>query len=141
MAVTPSPLSPAAAARRTDETPLLDAERLDVYRVALEFLALVPSLHPRRACGDLRDQLERAGSSILLNLAEGVGRFAPLDKARFYGIARGSAMECAAILHVLHARALAPVTTCRSARFLLVRIVQMITRLVARMAHEAARSR
>ncbi len=139
MAVTPSPLSPAA--RRADDSPQLDAERLDAYRVALEFLALVPSLHPRRACGDLRDQLERAGSSVLLNLAEGAGRFAPLDKARFFGIARGSAMECAAVLDVLHARGLAPVNACREARFLLVRIVQMLTRLVARMAHEAARAR
>ena len=40
-------------------------------------------------------------------------------------------MECAAIVDVLLARRLAPVVDCRRARALLVRIVQMLTKLDA----------
>jgi len=54
----------------------------------------------------LRDQLERASLSIVLNTAESAGRSSALDKARFVTIARGSATECAAILDVLLARGL-----------------------------------
>jgi hypothetical protein len=75
-----------------------DYERFDVYQVALEFQELVPRLFPRRGYAALRDQLDRASASILLNIAEGTGRFGRADKAHFYLIARGSAMESAAIL-------------------------------------------
>ncbi|MEJ2503491.1 MAG: four helix bundle protein, partial [Gemmatimonadota bacterium] len=43
-------------------------------------------------------QLHRAATSILLNIAEGSGRYRKLAMAQFYVIATGSAMECAAIL-------------------------------------------
>ena len=45
--------------------------RFDCYRVALEFQAMVPRLFPRRGFSSLRDQLDRASASILLNIAEG----------------------------------------------------------------------
>ena len=111
----------------------LDAERLDVYVVAREFDALAARLVPRRGQAALRDQLERASSSILLNIAEGAGRYARADKAQFYLIARGSAMECAAALDVLLGRGLISAASHRHARGLLVRIVQMLTRLTQRM--------
>ena len=79
----------------------------------------------------LRDQLRRASLSIPLNLAEGVAQWSTAQKRRFYGISRGSAMECAAIVDVLLARGLAPAVDCRRARGLLVRIVQMLTKLDA----------
>ena len=77
---------------------LLDAEKLDCYRIALEFQAIAAQLVPKRGCAELRDQLDRASISIVLNIAEGCGRRSPADKARFYSMARGSATECAAIL-------------------------------------------
>lgn len=49
----------------------------------------------------LKDQLRRATSSIVLNIAEGAGRFHKNDKKNFYLIARGSANECVAILRLL----------------------------------------
>ena len=52
----------------------------------------------------LRDQLERAYLSIVLNIAEGAGRRSHRDKGRFYTIARGSAMESLALIDVLIAR-------------------------------------
>jgi len=112
--------------------PTLDHQRLDVYAVALDFNQLVAPLAPTRGDGYLRDQLKRAGLSIVLNIAEGAGRFSPRDKARFYSMARGSACECAAILDVLARDPHNPAET-RTAQALLVRIVQMLTRLGARM--------
>jgi len=113
---------------------LLDAEKLDAYRVALEFQAVAVQLVPKRGCAELRDQLDRASISIVLNIAEGCGRRSPADKGRFYSMARGSATECAAILDLLGVRGLVADRLHRRARSLLVRVVQMLTRLVERMA-------
>jgi len=46
----------------------------------------------------LKDQLQRAASSIALNLAEGSGKRTPADQKRFYQIAFGSLRECQAVL-------------------------------------------
>lgn len=70
----------------------------------------------------------------MLNIAEGSGRVAPADKARFYVIARGSAMECVAILTLLEGRALMAREVDRRSRGLLTRILAMLTRLIAAMA-------
>jgi hypothetical protein len=77
----------------TAEGPALDAERLDAYQVALEFHALAGGLPLGRGRGELRDQLDRASTSIVLNIAEGAGRRGGADRARFFAIARGSATE------------------------------------------------
>jgi len=110
-----------------------DCERLDVYRVAVQFQLLAASICSGRRLGALRDQLDRASVSIVLNVAEGSGRFAPADKAHFYLIARGSAMECLAALSLLHARSLVSPDVHRRSRALLTRIVAMLTRLSAAM--------
>ena len=90
-----APATPSAT-----DLPLLDHERLDCYRVALEFAAMVPTLaHATRH--SLRDQLERAAASICLNLAEGCGRSTRRDRLHFFSIAQGSAMECAAAIDLL----------------------------------------
>ena len=70
----------------------------------------------------------------MLNTAEGCGRRSPADKGRFYSMARGSATECAAILDLLAARGLVDARLRNRARSLLVRVVQMLSRLIARMA-------
>jgi four helix bundle protein len=113
--------------------PRFDFERFDVYRVALEFQKLVPHLVPRRGHASLRDQLDRASASILLNIGEGCGRSSRSDKASFYVIARGSATECASALDVLLARELIDPALHRQARALLIRVTQMLTKLVLRM--------
>jgi four helix bundle protein len=87
-------------------SPFLDCERLDCFRVAVEFQTLAAGFGTLRRLGALRDQLDRASVSIVLNIAEGAGRRTPADKAHFYVIARGSATECAAVLELLSARAL-----------------------------------
>jgi len=127
------PLFPGAA--------MLDAEKLDCYRIALEFQAVAVQLVPKRGCSELRDQLDRASISIVLNIAEGCGRRSPADKARFYSMARGSATECAAVIDLLGARNLVDDRQRKRARALLVRIVQMLSRLIARMATSAVAPR
>ncbi len=109
----------------------LDVEKLDCFRVAIEFQALAAGLLPK-GCGALRDQLDRASVSIALNLSEGAGCRSPRLKARYYQIARGSASECAAVLAIAAARRLADVEACTRARGLVVRIVQMLTKLECR---------
>src|SRR5215470_19794090 len=96
--------APAAETLLFSSAAVLDAEKLDCYRLAVEFQSLAARLLPKHGCAGLRDQLDRASVSIVLNIAEGAGRFSPADKARFYGIARGSATECAAIVDLLGAR-------------------------------------
>jgi len=116
---------------------LLDAEKLDCYRVAVEFQQIAAQFLPRRGQSNLRDQLDRASVSIVLNIAEGAGRTSAPDKARFYAMARGSATECAAIVDVLAVRGLIQPRARARARSLLVRIVQMLTRLNASLARQA----
>ena len=70
----------------------LDHENLDVYRCAIEFLAFafeVTSSLPRGE-GELRDQLKRAAISVVLDIAEGIGKPTVADRARYHAIARGS---------------------------------------------------
>jgi four helix bundle protein len=114
--------------------PHLDCERLDCYRVAIDFQTISARLVSGRRVGALRDQLDRASVSIVLNIAEGAGRRFGRDKANFFTIARGSATECAAVLDLLLARGLVSLPDHRHGRGLLIRIVQMLTRLIARHA-------
>jgi four helix bundle protein len=115
-------------------SPFLDCERLDCFRVAVEFQGLAADLCSQRGLGALRDQLDRASVSIVLNIAEGAGRRTAADKAHFFAIARGSATECAAVLELLATRRMLAPQAHRHGRSLLVRIVQMLTRLIARQA-------
>lgn len=123
-----APAQPAGNSVSTDPEPVLDAEKLEVYAVALELQALASTLVPPNH-RVLHDQLERASLSIVLNIAEGAGRRSRKDKRRFYAMARGSATESAAAVDVLRVRRLSPEGACRTARSLALRVVQMLTKL------------
>jgi four helix bundle protein len=114
----------------TEDAPVLDPHRLDCYRVALEFCTLAGRLLPR-GHRELRDQLARASLSIPLNVAESCGRRSPADRAHFLTIARGSTMECAAIVDCARSLGLVPIAKAKDAGWLLVRLVQMLTKLIA----------
>lgn len=51
--------------------------------------------------GNLRDQLERAASSIALNLSEGNAKRTPKEKRRYYHTAYASVQECKTILKLV----------------------------------------
>ncbi len=112
----------------------LDHEKLDVYRVALDFAAWAYTVC--RALKGLdrstRDQLVRASQSIALNIAEGCGKIPPADRGRFFQIASGSARECGAILDILHRCGTLDGETVCKGKALLVRIVAMLTRMIER---------
>ena len=109
----------------------MNFRKLDVYQVAVRFLPLAASiagnLPPRYA--NLADQLRRASLSIPLNIAEGSGkRFGP-DQRRFYAIARGSAMGCAAILDACTALTLIEQPRTEEADQLLLSTVRMLSKM------------
>ena len=110
-------------------TAMLSHESLDVYQLALKFHLGVMTLLPNRGSPTLRDQLERASVSIILNIAEGAGRRSPADRRRHFVIAQGSTYECAAILDILRLRRIAPLSRCLNARNYAVRIAQMLAKL------------
>jgi four helix bundle protein len=105
-----------------DAAAVLDIDRLDVYRVAVQFAAIVSRLCITPAA--LRDQIDRASASIVLTLAEGVGRVSGPDRAHFFAMARGSALECAAVLDLLRARGSLSESAHGEGRALLVRAVR-----------------
>ncbi|MFC1497643.1 four helix bundle protein [Verrucomicrobiota bacterium] len=81
----------------------LGHEKLDVYRLAISYVAWVYA-KANNLTGihrSARDQWLRASQSIPLNIAEGNGKSTEADRRRFFEIARGSALECAAIQDVL----------------------------------------
>lgn len=108
-------------------------ERLDVYQRAIEFLVVVARIISELPSGNasLTDQLRRAALSVPVNVAEGVGRSSAPDRRRHYAIARGSAMECAAILDACRVLQLASPDLLADGRSLLLRVVQMLSKMCA----------
>ena len=88
-------------------------EKLRVYQYALQANADIWALlKTQRRYGSLEKQIERAGESILLNIAEGAGEFSPADKVRFYRIALRSVSETAAGLDLLSHRSPTTASAC-----------------------------
>jgi four helix bundle protein len=111
--------------------PQFDHEKLDVYRVAIEFVAWAETLigDTQGLHGHRRDQLCRSAQSIPLNIAEGIGKRSTADRKRFLEIACGSAMESAASLDVLVAVKLRTASQTRIGKDLLFRVVSMLTKM------------
>ena len=78
-------------------------EKFIAYQHSIKFVSIITPLLTNLPKGNshLIDQLKRASISIPLNIAEGSGKTTKKDKRRFYSIARGSTMECAAVLDVI----------------------------------------
>jgi four helix bundle protein len=114
-----------------------DHEKLTVYEVSLAFNEwvgeLLPSIEAKAAA---KDQLDRAATSIPLNIAEENGKFSRRDRARFFDIARGSALEAAASLDVLVSRKLTARTQVIPAKDQLVQIVNMLMGLLKRLGYD-----
>jgi four helix bundle protein len=110
-----------------------DHEKLEVYKEAIAFIAwLSPILDGTLRIGEVKDQLDRASTSISLNIAEGNGKYTPKDRCRFFDIAHGSALECAAGLDVLVAKAKLTPDQIRPGKERLQKIVRMLIGLIKR---------
>jgi four helix bundle protein len=110
-----------------------DHEKLRAYQESLRFIAWAgPIIENLPAKLSARDQLERASTSIVLNIAEGNGKRSHLERCRFFDIARGSIVECAACLDVLTVRGKIDSAVAASGKEILIAIVSMVAGLIAR---------
>jgi len=112
----------------------LGHEKLDVYRLAIGYVEWV-----YEKAGNLngihrsaRDQWLRASQSMPMNIAEGNGKTAEADRRRYFEIARGSALECAAIQDVLVAGKALEEKESQERKIELDRIATMLSRLGGR---------
>ena len=109
-----------------------DHERLRAYQLAIDFVAHCEELLktvPKKMA--VYDQLDRACTSIALNIAEGNGRFARNDRCRYLDLARSSALECAACLDVLVAKDLLTKEQTLKGKEMLLGIVSMLMGLIS----------
>lgn len=106
---------------------MLHFRTLDVYRCAIAFLPMAYGI-AAHLDGEMAGQLRRAALSINLNIAEGTGRF-DRDQRKFLITARGSALECAAVLDATEALGIKAAETA-DGNALLVRIVSMLTKMI-----------
>lgn len=112
-------------------TQQFDHEKLDSYQVALDLVVLIDQVveHLPRGRSYLADQLQRAGTSVSLNIAEGAGEYSSSEKGRFYRMAKRSATECAGIFEICDRLELIEENRYLKARELLIRIVSMLTKM------------
>ena len=110
---------------------MMSYEKLDVYKLAMEFLALALKIAQQLPLGysDLGDQLKRAAMSAPQNIGEGAGKRTAADCRKYFDNARGSAMECGVHLDICAAGSLADSAMIRLGKELLEREVAMLTRL------------
>ena len=108
-----------------------DFEKLDVYQASIEVIVLIDKITGSfpRGRAYLTDQLQRAGTSISLNIAEGSGEFSTNEKSRFYRMAKRSATETAAVLDVSKRLNIIQEDYYQLGRDLLIRIVMMLTKM------------
>ena len=77
-------------------------QNLSVYKKAKIFHQSTKSIVNEKSLKNYeKDQLSRTSFSIVLNIAEGSGRFSKSDRRNFFVITRSSVFECVAILDVL----------------------------------------
>ena len=112
-----------------------DHEKLEAYREAVSIVSWLSSLLEETVRpGDVKDHLDRASTSMPLNIAEGNGKYSPTDRCRFFDIAHGSALQCAAGLDVLVAKGKLGPEQIRPGKERLQRIVRMLMGLIKKNA-------
>jgi len=122
---------------------MFDHEKLDAYRVSIEFIAWVHALLdelPRIGRPSAIKHLDESSTSVALNMAEGNGKRSIADRVRYLEIARGSALEYAACLDVLVVRKKLSSDTALAGKTMLVRVVSMLTKLIERLLNQSSTS-
>ncbi|MFH1389611.1 MAG: four helix bundle protein [Candidatus Margulisiibacteriota bacterium] len=81
-------------------------EDFPVYKMSVQLAKEINSLSlniKNISFNFLKDQARRASSSIVLNIAEGAGKWGKKDKANYYRTSRGSCYECLAAIDLFEA--------------------------------------
>jgi len=120
----------ARAQYRTKRGNLFDHEDLDLYQVALQLVAwLEPMLMKFSCSADLRSKLDKSTTAIVLNTAEGNGRFTGADQSKFYEMAYKATIQSASLLDLAGGSGLGGVEPVEEGRELLRRVAAMLTGL------------
>ena len=108
-----------------------DHEKLDAYKKTLAFAEWAePVLERLPKSVAVQNQLDRARTSIALNIPEGNGRFTSADRCKFFDIARGSALECAGCLDLIFIKKLLSDVELDDGKSLLKNIVSLLVGLI-----------
>ena len=108
-----------------------DHEKLDAYKKALAFAEWAePVLARLPKSVAAQNQLDRARTSIVLNVPEGNGRFTAADRCKFFDIARGSALECAGCLDLIFIKKLVSEVELDVGKLLLKDVVSLLVGLI-----------
>ena len=111
--------------------PQFGHETLNVYQGSIHFItwtSVVMEALPKNLA--VHNQLDRASTSIPLNIAEGNGKYTSADRCCYFDNARGSALECAACLDVLAAKQLIDGDKVKEGKDLLYQVVSMLIGLI-----------
>lgn len=108
-----------------------DREKLQAYQKALQFAAWAETILERvPKAAAVYGQLDRARTSIALNIPEGNGRFTSADRCRFFDIARGSGLECAGCVDLIYIKKLLTEAEMEEGKMLLKDIVSLLVGLI-----------
>jgi four helix bundle protein len=115
---------------RTNKGKLFSHEDLDIYQAALQLVSWLEGVSSEFACSaDLLSKLDKATTSIVLNTAEGNGRFTGIDQAKFLSIAYKATVQSAALVDMATANGSASPSRVEDGRELMRRIAAMLTAL------------
>jgi four helix bundle protein len=108
-----------------------DHEKLKVYQLALKFNKYAHNICSKLDFrSDIRNQLDRASNSIILNISEGNGKYSKKDKCRYFDISIGSSFECAGCLDILSVRNVITNEEVRTGKLMLKELVSMLYGLI-----------
>lgn len=107
-------------------------EKLVVYQESINFAEKISNLTEAFPRGSyyLSDQINRAATSIALNIAEGNGRYHKNDRNNFFYIARGSVHECVPLIELAFRKGLISVDAKAELLEKLETIAKMISGLI-----------
>ena len=115
---------------RTKKGKLFSHEDLDVYQVELQLVSWLESVSSQFACSsDLLSKLDKSITAIVLNTAEGNGRFTGKDQVKFLGIAYKATVQSASLVDLATVHGSANSSRVDEGRELLRRIAAMLTSL------------
>ena len=108
-----------------------DHEKLQVYQEALRYYEWCePILERVPKSATVRDQLDRARTSVVLNIPEGNGKHTPADRCRYFDASRGSALESAGCLDLLFIKKVVTELELEEGKTILKTIVSMLVGLI-----------